>query len=83
MPFDAVTTNPRGSDTGSALEFKSLSTHDLQMMVDSEIQGVSNIIGLEVRRPPPCRGWINLLTHSLSQRSLLSYCDTFAGTSTN
>jgi len=50
MTFDAGAAKQKASDTGSTLEFKSLSTHDLQVIVDSEIRGVSNIIGLEVCR---------------------------------
>ena len=49
MSFDVGPAKPKGTDTGLTLELKSLSTHDLQMMVDSEIRRVSNIIGLEVR----------------------------------
>jgi len=49
MAFDTGAAKQKPGDIGSTLEFKSLSTHDLQMIVDSEIRGVSNIIGLEVR----------------------------------
>ena len=49
MSFDVGATKQKANDTWSTFEFKSLSTHDLQMMMDSEIRDVSNIIGLEVR----------------------------------
>ena len=55
MSFDAGAANQKPGNTGSALEFKSLSTHDLQMIVDSEIRGVSNIIGLQVCCHSPLR----------------------------
>jgi hypothetical protein len=48
MSFDVGPTKQNAGDTGSAFEFKSLSMHDLQIMVDSEVRDVSNIIGLEV-----------------------------------
>jgi len=55
MSFDTGPTKQKASDIGSAFGFRSLSMHDLQMMVDSEIQDVSNIVGLEVRRHPLLR----------------------------
>lgn len=70
MAFDAGATNQKASDTGSSLEFKSLSTHDLQMIVDSEIRDVSNVIGLEVRSHFPLRA--DRLVHAFAQPGITS-----------
>ena len=51
ISFDIEPSEQERNDTGTVFESKSLSTHDLQTVVDSEVRDVSNVIGLEVRRP--------------------------------
>lgn len=68
MSFDVGTTNQKPTDPVSTFEFNSLSTHDLQMMVDSEVRDVSIVIGLEVGCRPALRVVTKVLTSSLSQR---------------
>jgi len=70
MSFDAGTTKQGANDTGSTFEFKSLSTHDLQVMVDSEIRDVSNIIGLEVCCHSPLR--VDQPVHTSAQPEITS-----------
>ena len=48
MSFDVGPTKQKATDPVSTFGFNSLSMHDLQMMVDSEIRDVSIVIGLEV-----------------------------------
>lgn len=71
MPFDIGATNHKANATGSVFEFKSLSTHDLQMMVDSDIRGVSNIVGLEVCHHSALLWW-DKPAHAIAQPEITS-----------